>query len=223
AIRDCKAPAPAREGLSHVLADVYHLPFADHSVDTVITPWLVDILPASLEFAASEINRVLKPGGRWINSGSFNFRFSSWSECLSPEEGLLTLEKFGFKTSGFKQDLLPYLKSDLDAHQRSELVTTFTVEKVANAPHPRSMPLRPAWLTDPSVSVPAFAQMPQTFASLESQAFVLSVIDGKRTLVEIASLVSVRYGLSSEDALDGVISYLSRLEDESVFRSIVQG
>ncbi|RYZ75662.1 MAG: hypothetical protein EOP05_07210, partial [Proteobacteria bacterium] len=40
AIRDCKAPAPAREGLSHVLADVYHLPFADHSVDTVITPWL---------------------------------------------------------------------------------------------------------------------------------------------------------------------------------------
>lgn len=221
-IRECKAPAPAREGLFHVIADVYHLPFANQSLDTVITPWLVDILPHRLEFIASEINRVLKPSGRWINSGSFNFRFANWSDCLSPEEGLLSLEKFGFQTSGFSQDLLHYLKSDLDAHQRSELVTSFTVVKTGEAPRPVRAPIRPAWLTDPSIPVPTNTQVLQTFASLESQAFVLTLVDGKRTLVEIASAVSQRYSLPAEEALDAVISFLSRLEDNSIFKSNVQ-
>ena len=221
-VRSLSAPKPAREGLHHVLADVYYLPFADESFDLVVTPWLVDIVPHRLEFLLSEINRVLKPGGVWVNSGSFNFRFANWADSLSIEEAMEQIEHFGFKQSGFKQDLIPYLRSDLDAHERSEWVTTFRAEKTGPSPSPQRLPLRPSWLLDPQNAVPTRSQLPQIFATLESQAFVLSLIDGKRTLVEIASLVSQRYGLSGEDALDAVVSYLSRLEDEAVFRSNVQ-
>jgi SAM-dependent methyltransferase len=222
AVRECRAPRPARAGLHHVIADVYYLPFADASVDTVLTPWLVDILPHRFEFIVSEINRVLKPGGRWINSGSFNFRFANWGDCLSVEEGLLAIEKSGFKTQGFKQNLIPYLRSDLDSHERNELITTFSVTKTAEAKKHVPLPVIPSWLSNPQDPIPTNPQLPLTFASLESQAFVLSAIDGKRSLVEIASLVSQRYGLSAEDALDAVMSFLNRLDSESVFRANVQ-
>jgi ubiquinone/menaquinone biosynthesis C-methylase UbiE len=218
-VRDCRAPSKVRAGFSYVMADAYYLPFESGSIDTVITPWLVDILPHRLEFIVSEINRVLKPDGRWINSGSFNFRFANWRDCLSIEEGLESIKSNGFIQELVRQDRVPYLQSDLDAHQRSELVTTFVMKKSSEAKQPLKAPLRPAWILDSQLAVPVPASAPQQFATLESQAFVISLIDGKRSALEIASMVSQRYGLPAQDARDAVVSFISRLEDDSIFRS----
>jgi SAM-dependent methyltransferase len=220
-VRECRAPHPVREGFSHVFADVYYLPFADGSFDSVLTPWLVDILPHRLDFVVSEINRVLKPGGRWINSGSFNFRFASWSDCLSIEEGIEAIQSNGFTSRLMRQDMVPYLRSDLDAHERSEFVTTFVMEKTGQARAPHPAPMRPAWMLDSSAPVPVPPSGAQQFATLESQAFVISLVDGKRTGLQIAEAVALRYGLQPQDALEAVVSFLMRLEDDSVFRASV--
>lgn len=223
AIRELRAPKPARAGLHHVIADVFYLPFESESFDLIVTPWLVDIVPNRFEYLLSEINRVLKPGGVWVNSGSFNFRFVNPGDNLSIDEAMETLAQSGFKAGPYTQNLIPYLRSSLDSHERNEWVTTFRAEKTGSSPVPMQLSIRPKWLLDPQNPVPVSAALPQLYATFESQTFVLSAIDGKRTLVEIASLVSQRYGLPPEDALDGVVSYLSRLEEESVFRLNVQG
>src|SRR5690606_3628478 len=44
-LRRLAAPRPARHGLRFVLGDANRPPFPAGAFDTVITPWLVDILP----------------------------------------------------------------------------------------------------------------------------------------------------------------------------------
>ena len=221
AIRQCRAPSKVRAGFSQVIADVYYLPFASASLDTVITPWLVDILPHRLEFIVSEINRVLKLGGRWINSGSFNFRFAKWSECVSIEEAIELIKSNGFISKIVRQDQVPYLRSDLDAHERFETITTFVMEKFAEAKQLVLAPMRSLWMMNAAAAVPIPGSAGQLFATLESQAFVITLIDGNRTALQIAEIVSQKYGLPAQDALDAVGSFISRLEDDSIFRSSV--
>jgi len=66
-------PEVVREEFHFVLADVLRAPFADHAFDTVVTPWLIDIVSDDLPVFAARINRLLKPGGRWLNFGSLAF------------------------------------------------------------------------------------------------------------------------------------------------------
>jgi isoaspartyl peptidase/L-asparaginase-like protein (Ntn-hydrolase superfamily) len=74
---------------------------------------------------------------------------------------------------------------------------------------------------DASVSVPVPSVAQAQFAQLESQAFVISLIDGKRTALQIAQLVAQKYALSHDEALDAVVSFITRLEDDSIFKTSV--
>ena len=102
-LRRLAAPAPARPGLHLVLADAWHAPFAPQSFDAVVTPWLIDIVePAPAEVAAA-INRLLVPGGRWVNFGSLCFPWRRPSMRPSAEE---LLELVGLQHGGEAQPAL---------------------------------------------------------------------------------------------------------------------
>ena len=64
---------PARAGLELVAADALQAPFADGVFDTVVTPWFIDIIGEPFARVAARVNLPLKPGGRWINTGSLAF------------------------------------------------------------------------------------------------------------------------------------------------------
>jgi len=66
--RELAAPEAARPGLQHVLASALRPPFREGAFDTVVTPWLVDVLPEDLAVQAARWNRLLTPGG--AGSGS---------------------------------------------------------------------------------------------------------------------------------------------------------
>ncbi|HEV2989106.1 MAG TPA: methyltransferase domain-containing protein [Candidatus Angelobacter sp.] len=59
-------PAPAKNQIRLLAADVCALPFADGSLSAIVTQYLMDITGDPLGVAA-EIQRTLKPGGIWIN------------------------------------------------------------------------------------------------------------------------------------------------------------
>jgi SAM-dependent methyltransferase len=62
------APEKKAEGLTLIAADVNNLPFPSSSLSCVITQYIMDLVPDQARLA-SEVYRVLAPGGVWINYG----------------------------------------------------------------------------------------------------------------------------------------------------------
>ena len=60
-------------GSSFVLADAHRPPFRRGAFDTVVTPWLIDILPERFDLLCARVNALLGDGGRWLNFGSLSF------------------------------------------------------------------------------------------------------------------------------------------------------
>ena len=84
--RTLRAPAAAGEGLHLVLGDALRPPFAAGRFDTVITPWLIDIVDEDLPDFATRINALLGPGGRWVNFGSLAYAGPRRAGRYGPEE-----------------------------------------------------------------------------------------------------------------------------------------
>src|SRR5262245_15741429 len=63
------------EGHQFVIADNTHLPFADGSVDEVITNSVPIDITTHLGpgVQTSEVLRILKPGGQWIHDGTIRW------------------------------------------------------------------------------------------------------------------------------------------------------
>ena len=59
-LRTLAAPAPARAGLVFVVADAHRPPFRHGAFDTVVTPWLVDILPGAVRRALRASQRAAR-------------------------------------------------------------------------------------------------------------------------------------------------------------------
>lgn len=216
--RDCKVPAPLNPGFSQIFADCYHLPFADRSVDTVLTPWLIDILPRPLEIIVGEINRVLKPGGLWLNTGSLNLQLRDLSKCYSVEETRELIDTLGFKVEVLSQDDIPYLRSDLSGHGRTETVTTFKAVKRADVKQAADIDTRPDWVRDTAAPVPATQIVQASRVVFDVQAYVLAQVDGTKSIDTIALLVSQRYGLPEENAREAVSNFFIRNYEDALFQ-----
>jgi hypothetical protein len=72
-LRSLGAPEVVREEFHFVLGDALRPPFAPGSFDTVVTPWLIDIVTEDLPVLAERINGLLRNDGRCINFGSLAF------------------------------------------------------------------------------------------------------------------------------------------------------
>jgi uncharacterized protein YbaR (Trm112 family) len=94
-MRTLSAEAPVREGFHLVFGDVSRPPFAVGRYDTVLTPWIVDIVTEDLPVLAARINGLLRPGGRWLNFGSLAFSHPEFSRKYSPEETLAFVQEAG--------------------------------------------------------------------------------------------------------------------------------
>ncbi len=216
--RECKAPQPVGDGFHQVFADCYHLPFADGSLDSVLTPWLIDILPRPLENLVGEINRVLKPGGAWLNTGSLNFQLRDLTKCYSVEETRELIDAGGFRVETLAQDDIPYLRSDLSGHGRIETVTTFRARKTADAAARARPDTRPEWLRDTMRPVPATQILQASRVVFDVQAYVLGLVDGRRSLDAIALLVSQRYGMPEDNAREAVVNFFARQDEDAIFQ-----
>ncbi len=204
-LQPCKLPhgqSPADDRLQFVLGDATAPPFAAQSFDTVITPWLLDILPLPLPDFLPVINELLPLGGRWVNTGSLAFSTERQSNAFCPDEVKALLGAAGFELQSFAQQTQQYLHSPLSAHGRTEQVYTFCARKVKPARQStrQRQAGHPRWLTDPSTPIPIDPTFEVASAQHLLNAQVLGAIDGQRSLDELAELLGRKYQLNKGEA-----------------------
>ncbi|MDH3266273.1 MAG: methyltransferase domain-containing protein, partial [Gammaproteobacteria bacterium] len=108
-LRTLAAPEVVRDGFHLLLGDATRPPFAAQSFDTVVTPWLIDIVSEDLPILAARINGLLKPNGRWVNFGSLAFTHPQRARRYSPEEVKAIVSENGFSDPYVAEASIPYM------------------------------------------------------------------------------------------------------------------
>ena len=210
-LRTLAAEQPCRPGLHYVLADAQRPPLAPGSFDTIVTPWLVDILPEPFANLCRRVNALLREGGRWINFGSLDFHVGDPALQLSPEECAEIIAATGFDTPKVGQTALPYLSSPASRHGRVEHVVSWSTAKRQAAPAPERPALLPDWLVRDDEPVPLLDVFRTQAPATQIRGYILSLIDGRRSLSEIVALFDRQQLMPHAQATETIRSLLIRM------------
>jgi uncharacterized protein YbaR (Trm112 family) len=218
-LRRLAAPAPAGPGLHLLFADVTRAPFADGAFDTVITPWLIDVLDDDFAAFACRVNRWLRPGGRWVNSGSLAFSGDDPARRYALEEVREIVAAAGFAPIEPTEAAVPYLCSPASRHGRTETVVSFAATKSGEAPAPPAALSGPAWLARTDLPIPLLPEFQARQLELRVLGYVAALVDGRRSVRDVARVLIEQRLLSESEAEPTVRAFLARLHAESRPRS----
>jgi hypothetical protein len=211
-MRQLRGPAAVGEGFSFAFADALHPPLAAGSVDAVLTPWFVDATGRDFRETAAAVNRVLRPGGIWVNLGPLRFK-QGLVESYTIEEIWDLVGASGFDLGERGRDDLPYFDSPVSGSRRIETVFWFAARKVAEASAFASPDDTPPWIADASLPIPL---TPQLVALGQKSVFagsVISLIDGGRSLSEVANEMGRLWGFDSARILEQLRAFFATLPD----------
>jgi uncharacterized protein YbaR (Trm112 family) len=214
-LQKLKAPQPLDDNFSLVLADVLRPPFAAASFDTVVTPWLVDIVSEDLPVFAARVNQLLKPGGRWINFGSLAFDSPTRAQRYSPEEVMEIVAETGFATPGLEATTMPYMCSPASCHGRQETVFVFAGVKNKEAGKPVRHKALPDWIVVGDQPVPLLPSFETQTLSTQIYSFIMSLVDGKRSIADMAKLLEQQKLMNRKEAEPAIRNFLTRMYDDS--------
>jgi SAM-dependent methyltransferase/uncharacterized protein YbaR (Trm112 family) len=214
-LRTLAAPAPLRDGFSCVLADAQRPPFRRGAFDTVITPWLVDILPDQFEVLCARINALLAPEGRWLNFGSLSFHVPDAAARYGLEECAAAIEENGFAAPAVTEHEIPYLCSPASRHGRRERVVAWHAAKRHDVKKLPRYEALPDWIVRGTDPVPLVESFRVQAMSTRIHAFIMSLIDGRRTLKDIAKLIVEQRLMEQHEAEPAIRAFLIKMHDDS--------
>lgn len=214
-LRSLTAPAMPAPGLELVLADASAPPFQRGQFDFVLTPWFIDVAGEPVRRQLHRINALLKPGGAWIQHGSLAFAEAPPADALSLEELLALLPGAGFARTEAREAQIPYLRSPASRHGRVESVITFCARKERAVDPPAAGRVVPDWLQRSDLPVPALPQFRAQSLSMRVYAFLLAMIDGERTIRDMAKLMEQQKLMTAEDAEPAIRRFLARALEQS--------
>jgi hypothetical protein len=214
-LRTLAAPAPARAGLAFVLADAHRPPFRRGGFDTVVTPWLVDILPERFEVLCARVNALLSRGGCWLNFGSLSFHDADPAARYGIDECRAALEENGFAGLQIEERELPYLSSPASRHARRERIVIWSARKGADGKKvPRHQAL-PDWLVRGTDPVPLDDAFRSQTAATRVHAFLMSMIDGRRSIKDMAQLLIEQRLMTAAEAEPTLRSFFIKMHDDA--------
>ena len=214
-LRKLSAPEPAGENFHLVLGDALRPPFPEKSFDTVVTPWLIDIITEDLPVFAARINRLLKKEGRWVNFGSLAFSSPRRAKRYSPEEVKAIVGESGFSDPYVSQATIPYMCSPASRHGRRERVFTFSAYKERNASKPERHRSLPDWIVTGNDPVPLSPSFRQQAMTTQIYSFIMSLIDGKRSIKDMAVVLENQKLMTKEEAEPAIRSFLTKMYDDA--------
>jgi len=213
--RQLTAPAASRDGLHWALGNALRAPFKPGSFDTVLTPWLIDVLDEPLGQQAARWNQLLRKGGRWIWFGSHVFRNADPAARLSLEESMAVIEQQGFSEPELVEAELPYMASPANRHTRRERVIVMSMTKTGKAKAPPRHVALPDWLVRTDQAVPARESFKTQGAASRIHGFLFAMIDGKRSLDDMAALMEQERLMPKDEAIGTLRNFLIRALEES--------
>jgi uncharacterized protein YbaR (Trm112 family) len=211
ALRKCKAPEKPNFAVNLLFADTMNLPIRPAAFDTVLTPWLIDIIPEDPVTFFPKINQILVPGGRWLNFGTLVYQYKNPALDYSKEEIIEIVEKSGFIVETQFTRKIPYMQSPLSHHGRIEAVFCFSAKKIRDVEIPvKNFRVMPDWLTDQSLPIPNTAEFSSMRTMYQIYLDVFAGIDGKSSIADIAVKFGAKYEMPAAEAEQSVTRFLSR-------------
>ena len=214
-LRTLSAPEPVSDGFGLVLGDALRAPFAPASFDTVVTPWLIDIITDELSDFAARVNTLLKTEGRWVNFGSLAFSGPQLTTHYSPEECKAIIAESGFSDPYVAEATIPYMCSPASRHGRQEKVLSFSAFKERDADKPERHRALPDWIVTGKAPVPLLQSFRTQAMTTQIYSFIMSLIDGKRTLKEMAVVLEKQKLMTRDEAEAAIRSFLTRMYDDA--------
>jgi hypothetical protein len=206
--RNLVRPFEVRPGFSFIFADALRAPLGE--LDAVVTSWFIDVARVDLRQTAAAINRVLRPGGLWLNLGPLRFQ-ADLARSYAIEETLEIVGRSAFElVSNDKQDI-PYFDSPVSGSRRTETVFRFAARKVGEAgPVDIPDPL-PPWVANPLAPIPITQSLVTLARTSMFTTGVLSLIDGNRSIVEIAQALGSAWGVEPARLQDELRVFLAKM------------
>lgn len=214
-LRSLRASHPVSGDFFLVAADALRAPFAPAGFDAVVTPWFIDIVSDALPALAARINSLLAPGGRWVNFGSLTFDQGPRAQRFSLEEALGIVAEAGFERPQPLEAALPYMRSPASRHSRLETMLAWAVRRTAAVESPPEHSALPEWLLRRDLPVPALPEFRFQAASARIHAFLLALIDGQRTVADMARMLVEQRLMEATDAEPAIRSFLARLYEDA--------
>jgi hypothetical protein len=212
----CEDAGPPPSNFFFMFSDAMNPAFQDKALDTMLTPWLIDVIPQDFTAFAKQINRPLKIGGKWLNFGSVSFNASRQAQCYSRDEILEIVAKSGFRVTTIKSVDIPYMQSPHSAQRRFENVFCFEAEKISDVEAIEDFSYMPPWLTSDAVAVPKLDKFTQLISINQTFNVVVSLIDGQRSVTAIAEQIYQRFGLTLPQAKELVKRLLTNIFEGSL-------
>ena len=220
--RELSAPEAAGDDFRLVLGDVLRPSFAAGQFDTVISPWLIDIVSEDLSVFSNRINALLKPGGRWINFGSLAFEHPRFTRRYSQQEALDLVTAAGFGTPETHEAVIPYMCSPASRHGRQETVFSFAAVKTDKVKAPPRHKALPDWIVTGKEPVPALQSFRTQAMTTQIYGFMMSLIDGKRSIADMAKLFEQQQLMSRQEAEPAIRNFLIKMFEDSERQSKLQ-
>ena len=212
----CKAPEAIKDGFHFVLSDAMNPSFKDQAFDTLLTPWLIDIVHQDIRDQFRRYNRITKMGGRWVNFGSLSFFHSKASICYSVEETLDIVTEAGFEVESYSHEELPYLHSPYSCQKRMERVLCFSAKKVKEVDQPsEEFQFQAPWLLDENLAVPVSQGIQQQHMVHSTLKALFELVDGKRSMKDIANAAEF-LGVPPENAIVIIKNVLGKYHDDQL-------
>ena len=160
-------------------------------------------------------NALLKSGGRWINFGSLAFDHPQKARCYSPEETLSIIQDSGFDTPTTHEEVIPYMCSPASRHGRWETVFSFAARKNEDCKPPKRHCALPDWIVTGKEPVPLTQSFKTQAMSTQIYTFIMSLIDGKRSIKDMADLFENQQLMTRAEAEPAIRNFLTRMYDDS--------
>lgn len=199
-----------RDGLSLVFADALRAPFSPGTLDAVVTSWFIDVARADVSKTAALINRALRPGGVWINLGPLRFH-ADQSRAYTIEEVLDVVGASAFEILSHDAQHLPYFHSPVSGNWRSHLVFRFAARKTGEAPTVEVAGPVPPWVANPFLPIPVTPAMVALGRTSVFTAGVLTLIDGERSIVDLARQMGTAWNVDPASVQDQLHAFFAQL------------